>query len=144
MKKFRGRTISLLLALAVSLSAAALAGDAEKPKDGGKTGVSAPQETAVFQIPKLMEGTLLRDLAKALADHPGIVLAQVDKQAGGFHVTFEPKKTNPEAIQKVLSTVAKDVRLEKVMPADGKASGQDCGKCPHAKSCPGAKETPKK
>lgn len=140
MKRIQGRSVMLLLILAVCLTAGAIAGEAEKSKSEEK----AAQEMAIFQVPKLMEGTLLRDLVKSLAAHPGIVLAQVDKEAGSFNVTFEPKKTNPDAILKALSGVAKEIRLEKVVAADGKAASHDCGKCPQAKSCPGAKAAPKK
>ncbi len=140
MIRIRSRSILLLLVLAAAAATVVHSGETPKVKKVERTG----QETAVFQVPKLMEGTLLRDLVKALDSNPGIVLAQVDKASGSFHVTFEPKKTNPEEILKALSAVAKDVRLEKVVPADPKAAGSDCGKCPSAKSCPGAKASQKK
>lgn len=101
-------------------------------------------ETAVYTIPGLLEGSMLKDLAKTLAGKPGIMIAQLDPQAKTFNVTFDPKQTNPQQILETLKTVAKDARFDKVIAAQGTTGGPapDCGKCPHSKSCAGAK--PKK
>jgi copper chaperone CopZ len=100
----------------------------------------ATLEMAVYSVPKLMEGTLLRDVAKALSQHVGVTSAQADPEKGNLNVTFEPKKTNPDEILKTINGVAKDAKFVSVAPADPKAASHDCGKCPHASSCAGAKK----
>lgn len=132
----RMKTSLALMLLIVFTLGTALAADPTPTKS------SAPpaQETAVFSVPKLMEGTLLKDLAKALSAQPGVVAAQVDNAKGTFNVTFDPKKTNPDEILKTVASIAKDAKLVSVVPASGKAASDGCGKCPHAKSCAGAKK----
>ena len=106
-----------------------------------KAKAAAAQEVAVYDVPKLMEGVTLKSLAQALAKKPGIVAAQVDKETTTFNVTFDPKQTNPDQILTAIATVSKDAKLVKVMPASATATSKDnCGKCPHAKSCAGAKK----
>jgi len=122
------------------LCAAGVAAAADEAKSASK--VPADREVAVYAVPKLMEGTVLKDLAKALADAPGVLLAQVDKEKGTFNVTFETKKTDPEALLKTIQTVSKDATLEAITAADGKSpAGKDCGKCPHSKACPSTKKS---
>ncbi|TFG88097.1 MAG: hypothetical protein E4H17_02895, partial [Gemmatimonadales bacterium] len=54
----------------------------------GKSSAAGPQEVAVFSVPRLAKGSVLKDLAKALAGEPGIVLAQLDPAKKTFNVTF--------------------------------------------------------
>jgi hypothetical protein len=103
-----------------------------------KPGAAGSQEVAVFSVPKLAKGTLLQDLAKVLADKPGIVLAQMDTGKKTFNVTFDKQQTNPEEILKSVISVSKSAKLVGVMTADGKG-GPGCGGCPSAKKCAGAK-----
>jgi len=134
------RWIWMTLALALSLAAISAAGADEQAKKETKQEESKPAaQTAVLDVPNLMEGTLLRDLAKALNGKPGIIVAQVEKETKLFHVTFATEKTNPETILKTVQELAKEAKLLKVVPADAKAAGHDCGKCPKAKGCPGSK-----
>jgi copper chaperone CopZ len=106
-----------------------------------KSSAPATQEVAVFSVPMLMEGTVLKDLVKAVADKPGILSAQADSAKSTLSVTFETKKTKPDRILKALNSVSKDAKLVAVAPADARAAGKhDCGKCPLAKGCPGTKK----
>jgi hypothetical protein len=104
-----------------------------------KSGAAPSQEVAVFSVPKLAKGTVLKDLAKALADKPGIVLAQMDPEKKTFNVTFDKQQTNPEEILKSIGSVSKNAKLVGVTAADGK-SGPGCGGCPSAKKCGKAKK----
>jgi len=104
-----------------------------------KSSAAGPQEVAIFSVPKLEKGSVLKDLAKALADKPGIMLAQMDPEKKTFNVTFDKQQTNPEEILKSVSSVSKNAKLVGVAAADGK-SGPGCGGCPSAKKCAGAKK----
>ena len=103
-----------------------------------KSSPAGSQEVAVFSVPKLEKGNVLKDLAKALADKPGIMLAQMDPEKKTFNVTFNKQQTNPEEILKSVSAVSKKAKLVGIAAADGK-SGPGCGGCPSAKKCAGAK-----
>jgi copper chaperone CopZ len=104
-----------------------------------KSSAAGPQEVAVYSVPRLAKGSVLKDLAKALADKPGIVLAQMDPVKKTFNVTFDKQQTNPEEILKSVNSVSKNAKLVGVAAADGK-SGPGCGGCPSAKKCAGAKK----
>jgi len=104
-----------------------------------KSNAAGSQEMAVFSVPKLAKGNVLKDLAKALADKPGIVLAQMDPEKKMFNVTFDKQQTNPEEILKSINSVSKNAKLVGVAASDGK-SGPGCGGCPSAKKCAGAKK----
>jgi hypothetical protein len=104
-----------------------------------KSGAAGAEEVAVFSVPKLAKGSMLKDLAKVLADKPGIVLAQMDAANKTFNVTFDKQQTNPEEILKSISSVSKRAKLVGVAAADGK-SGPGCGGCPSARKCAGAKK----
>jgi hypothetical protein len=104
-----------------------------------KSSATGSQEVAVFSVPKLAKGSVLKDLAKALADKPGIVAAQMDPAKKTFNVTFDKQQTCAEEILKSVSTVSKNAKLVSVAAADGK-SGPGCGGCPSAKKCAGAKK----
>ncbi len=104
-----------------------------------QSNAAGPQEVAVFSVPKLAKGNVLQELAKVLADKPGIVLAEMDAGKKTFNVTFDNRHTNPEEILKSVSTVSKKAKLVGVMAADGKG-GAGCGGCPSAKKCAGAKK----
>ena len=130
----------LTLAAMFMIAICAGAGLAADPQPAKPAAPSA-QEMAIFSVPKLMDGTLLRDLAKALSAQAGVLTAQADAEKGTFNVTFDPKKTNPDVILKTVTAVAKDAKLVSVGPADPKAGAHDCGKCPSAKKCPGAQKT---
>lgn len=131
--------LKMSLAALLLLTICAGVGSAADPTPA-KSNAAPAQETAIYSVPKLMEGTLLKDLAKALSDQPGVVRAQIDSGKGTFNVTFEPKKTNPDEILKTITGISKDAKLVSVGPADPKAASQDCGKCPSAKTCAGAKK----
>jgi copper chaperone CopZ len=124
-----------VLVLLLCSAGLALAGEttAEKSSPAGS------QEVAVFSVPKLAKGSLLKDLANALADKPGIVLAQMDPEKKTFNVTFDKQQTNPEEILKAIGAVSKKAKLVGVVAAEGK-SGPGCGGCPSAKKCAGAKK----
>jgi len=97
-------------------------------------------ETAVFAVPDLADAGLVKHLTQALAKHKGVVAAKADAEAGKFLVTFEPDRTSPEALTKVVAKVAPKAKFETVQAADGKAAGADpCGKCPSKASCAGKK-----
>jgi copper chaperone CopZ len=104
-----------------------------------KSVATGPQEVAVFSVPKLEKGNVLKDLAKALADKPGIVLAQMDPEKKTFNVTFDKHQTNPEEILKSVGSVSKNAKLVSVAAAEG-VSGPGCGGCPSAKKCGKAKK----
>ncbi len=133
----RRMKLSLALVLLLVLGAGSVLAAEPTPTPSNAT---PALETAIFSVPNLMEGTLLRDLAKALSTQPGIQSAQADKDKGTFNVTFEPKKTNPDEVQKAVVAVAKDAKLVTIVAADGKAAHDGCGKCPSAKTCPGSKK----
>ena len=84
--------------LAFVLLSAGMAVGAEQGTE--KATPAGPQEVAVFSVPKLAKGSVLKDLAKALAEKPGIVLAQMDPEKKTFNVTFDKQQTNPEEILK--------------------------------------------
>ena len=100
---------------------------------------AAGPETAVFSVPKLLKGALLKDLAVALADNPGVLAAQADSAQKTFNVTFDRQRTNPDEILKAVSAVSKKAKLVAVAPATGGAKGPGCGGCPSARKCAGAK-----
>jgi len=105
-----------------------------------KSSAAGPQEMAVFSVPKLAKASVLKDLAKALADKPGIVLAQMDPVKKTFNVTFDKQQTDPEEILKSINSVSKNAKLVALEPATGAAKGPGCGGCPSAKKCAGAKK----
>ncbi len=127
-------SIAVLIFLALS-AGLVLAGEPTTEKSSA----AGPQEVAVFSVPKLAKGSVLKDLAKALADKPGVVLAQMDPEKKTFNVTFDKQQTNPEEILKSVNSVSKNAKLVGVAAADGK-SGPGCGGCPSAKKCAGAKK----
>lgn len=131
----RVKTLAPVLGLFLLLLATAALADEAPAKD-----VAPAAETAVFAVPDLADAGLVKDLTQALAKHKGVVAAKADAEAGKFLVTFEPGKTSPEALTKVVSKVAPKAQFETVQAADGKAAGADpCGKCPSKASCGGQK-----
>ena len=92
-------------------------------------------ETAAFAITNLADAKIVKALAKALSDKPGIISSGADKEKKLFTVTFEPGKTNAQEILKTLTAVAKDAKLEGAAAATEKPAGHDCGKCPKVKTC---------
>ena len=123
------RRIALFLLIALlSLPALAVDKAAEAPKG---------PETAVFEVSGLKDAALVKKLTLALADEAGILTAKADAEAGRFLVTFEPGKTNPEALTKALAKAEHGAKFEKVQPADAKAAKHDCGKCPSKSKCAG-------
>lgn len=138
MKRMRSIHIAVLLVLMSSLVVAVVEAPPASPEiKKNETG----QETAVFRVPGLEKGTLIKDLSKTLAEKPGIVSAQADKEKGLFKVTFDMAKTNPKEILKSLSSVTDQIKLDSVVAADSAAPAKkDCGKCPLASSCGGEKK----
>ena len=103
-------------------------------------GTEAPEqakgpEVATFAVPGVKDQAVVKGLTAALAKEAGVLAAKADGEAGTFMITFEPAKTNPEALTKVVVEVVPDAKLEKVQPADPKAAEHDCGKCPSKSSC---------
>ncbi len=97
-------------------------------------------ETAIFAVPGLTDAALVKDLTKALAKHKGVVAAKADAETGKFLVTFEPGRTSPEALTRIVAKVAPKAHFETVQAADGKAAGGDpCGGCPSKATCGGKK-----
>jgi hypothetical protein len=119
----------LLLAVCTGIALAA---------DPNPAPVAGP-ETAVFAVPKLMKGTLLKDLAVALAENPGVLAAQADSTQKRFHVTFDRQRTSPDEILKAVTGVSKKAKLVTVAPAMGGMKGPGCGGCPSAKKCAASK-----
>ena len=116
--------VLILLALATGIAVAA-----EK--------AARAHDIAVFSVPEMTKGGVLRDLAKALAGEPGIVKAKADRKGGTFKVTFDRQATEPARILKAVNTVSREATLVSVGPADLKAPGdKGCGGCPRAQSCP--------
>ncbi|MHB8079665.1 MAG: heavy-metal-associated domain-containing protein [Candidatus Krumholzibacteriia bacterium] len=131
----RTKNLALIPGLLLLLLATAALADDAPARD------AAPAtETAVFAVPDLADAGLVKNLTKALAKHEGVVAAKADAEAGKFLVTFEPGRTNPEALTKVVAKVAPKAQFETVQAADGKAAGADpCGKCPSKAGCAGKK-----
>jgi hypothetical protein len=125
-------SLATLLLLAVCTGIALAADPNPEPAAG--------PETAVFSVPKLLKGALLKDLAVALADNPGVLAAQADSAQKTFNVTFDRQRTNPDEILKAVSGVSKKAKLVAVASATGAAKGPGCGGCPSAKKCAGAKK----
>ncbi|MEW5764443.1 MAG: hypothetical protein ACOYXN_04490 [Acidobacteriota bacterium] len=102
---------------------------------------AAGQETAVFEVAKLSQGTVVKDLAGALAKEPGVVKAKADLDQGLFSVTFEHGKTNPEVLAKVVNAVAGESKLKEVVAAPGGAkAASGCGACPSRSTCSSKKK----
>lgn len=135
MRGSRSSTAALLLLVLFTGAAFAAQTVADTPK------TQPAHELALFSVPKLLEGTTLTDLAGALAKESGVVSAQADSAKDSFKVTFETKTTDPNRLLKAVTSVAKDAKLVAVMPAGAKAAAKDCGNCPHAKGCAGAKKS---
>lgn len=132
------RTLILTAALAALCTLTLVA--AENPPAAPAATKAAAQETAIYSVPDLAKGTLVKDLSKAVAGKPGVVSAQADTEKGQFMVTFEAGKTNPDEILKAVSAVAPKAKFEKAGPADPKSAAKhDCGKCPSKSTC-GAKK----
>jgi hypothetical protein len=132
------KTTIAILALTALCAVSLLA--AENPPAPPADPKAGAQETAIYSVPDLAKGTLVKDLSKAVAAKPGVVSAQADTEKGQFMVTFEPGKTNPQEILKAVSGVAPKAKFEKAGPADPKAAAKhDCGKCPSKSTC-GAKK----
>ena len=132
----RIKNLAPVLGILLLLLATAALADEAPARDAAPTA-----ETAVFAVPGLADAGLVKDLTKALAKHKGVVAAKADAEAGKFLVTFEPGKTSPEALTKVVAKVAPKAQFETVQAADGKAAGGDpCGKCPSKATCAGKKK----
>ena len=130
------RTKNLIAVIALAALFALTAIAAENPPAPAADAKSPVQETAVYSVPDLAKGTLVKDLSKAIAAKPGIVSAQAEAGKNQFMVTFENGKTNPDEILKTLRSVSPETKFEKVAPADPKAASKhDCGKCPSKSKC---------
>ncbi len=128
----RNLRVWVLLLSATMLAGAVLAADPAP---------AAAQETAVFEVAKLSQGTVVKDLAGALAKEPGVIKAKADMDQGLFSVTFEPGKTNPEALAKVVSAVVGESKLKEVVGATGGAkAATGCGACPSRSACSSKKK----
>jgi hypothetical protein len=130
------RAFLAVLVLLLSTAGAALAAD--KCAEHQKAGAAGPHEVAVFSIPKLEKASVIKQLAKALADKPGILQAQRDPEKKTFNVIFDKEQTSPDQILESVSAVSKEAKLVDVRAADGKDLSK-CGGCPSAKKCPSAK-----
>ena len=96
--------------------------------------LEAAQQTAIYTVPNL-DKALSKNLVKSLAEVEGILAAKPDTDSGIVAVTFESAKTDAKQIHEALSKLAPEAELDKVAPADAKAAGAGCGRCPHAKTC---------
>jgi hypothetical protein len=126
----KGR-FSPLFGIAILVASVGLTGGALLAEEPAKT-----HETAVFSVPGLSDQALIKNLAGALSKHEGVVSAKIEAQEGRCLITFDPGKTNPEALTKTVSAVAPESKLESTRPTEGKAGeGDACGKCPSKSSC---------
>jgi hypothetical protein len=75
----------------------------------------------------------LKDLAKILGQHKGVLAAKYDDQAKLLKVVLDPKLTSAKNVHKALAGSLTDLELKKV--GDTKWEAKDCGKCPHAAKC---------
>ena len=126
LKKFAIAALAL-----VALSA--FAGDAVTAP-ATKEAAKGP-ETAVFAVSNLKDAATVKSLNGALAKEVGVLSAKADVEGGKFLVTFESGKTTPEALGKVLATVAPETKFETVQAADASAAKHDCSKCPSKSTC---------
>jgi hypothetical protein len=118
------------------LSAAAAVAE-EAPKQDAPVA-----QTAVFAVPNLSDGAVVKGLTQALAKQEGVVAAKAETEAGKFLITFESGKTCPGTLTAVVTKVAPEAKLEGVHEADAKAAAHgDCGKCPSKATCQKAKKT---
>jgi copper chaperone CopZ len=122
----RNLRVLVLVLAALLTAAAAFAADP----------AASAQETAVFEVAQLSKEAVVKDLAKALANEPGVVKAKAEVDKGLFAVTFEPGKTNPETLTKAMTAVAGEVKLKEVIGAkSGAAVPSACGACPSRSAC---------
>ncbi len=133
----RVTSLAFILASALFLTATVSLAADTPAKD------SAPAaQTAVFSVPNLSDGAVVKSLTKALAKEKGIIAAKAEAEAGKFLVTFDTSKNSPEALARVVTKVAPEAKLDGVHNADTKAATHgDCGKCPSRSSCPKSKKT---
>ncbi|HPR62782.1 MAG TPA: cation transporter [Thermoanaerobaculia bacterium] len=117
------KSVAFFLFILIALVGILPAGDAKAP------------ETAVFQVQNLKDEAVVKKLTQSLATIEGVVSAKADAENSQFLVTFEPAKTNPEALTQALTKIDPQTKLEKVQPADANAAKHDCGKCPSKDKC---------
>ena len=115
-----------IAACAVTASVPALAAD-------------KPAETAVYAVPHLKDGAVMKELAGALAPIKGVVSAKADSTGAKFLVTFSPEMTAPETLTAAIAKVAPEAKFEGVTAAAGQAEASACGQCPSKATC-GAKK----
>lgn len=94
-----------------------------------------PSETAVYAVANLDKADMVKDLTKALTKVKGVTAAKADAEAGKFIVTFNPEKTNPDALTAVVTKVAADAKFEGVQAAEGSGEKSGCGACPSKATC---------
>ncbi len=94
-----------------------------------------PSETATYAVPHLDNADMVKDLTKALTKVKGVTAAKADAEAGKFIVTFNPEKTNPDALTAVVTKVAAEAKFEGVQAAEGSGEHSGCGACPSKATC---------
>jgi hypothetical protein len=105
----------------------------DTPQPAGEK-IEAAHQTAIYTVPNL-DKALSKNLVKSLAEVKGILAAKPETDSGIVSVTFETAVTDAKQIHEALSKLAPEAKLDKVVPADARAAGAGCGKCPHAKTC---------
>jgi hypothetical protein len=83
------------------------------------------------------EPEIMKDVAKVLGDHKGVLSAKLDTEAHVLRVVFDPQLTTADAVQKALGAKLADLTIKEVQ--DTTWEKKDCGKCPHAAKCKGKK-----
>lgn len=78
---------------------------------------------------------LAKDISKRLAVELGVVSSKSDFQRKGFSVAYDPGKTNPKRIHKIIKGISPNTKLEKVELIRDKSGKQGCGKCPRRNKC---------
>ncbi len=135
------RTKILVLSAAITMLLPAAAAVVFAEDAPAKESAPAAQ-TAIFAVPNLADGAVVKELAQALAKEKGVVAARAETESGKFLVTFESGKTCPGTLTAAVTKVAPEAKLEGVREADAKeAARSGCGKCPSKASCPKSQKT---
>lgn len=123
-----------IVAFAVFVSVGARsAGDCAAQDSANKEG-KKNVHVVTFTVPDQSKN-LAKDISKALAREPGVLSGKSDFERKTFSVTYDPDKTSPKRIQKIIMAIAPNAKLKKVALTREKSGKQGCGKCPRRNSC---------
>ena len=128
--------LSIIVALAATLVAPLAIADAPQAHHEAMT--IAAKEAQLTSAALTEKPEMIKDLAKSLATHKGILGLKHDAEAKLLRVVFDPGVTSTEALQKALTKTLPDLELAKV--EDTTWEPKDCGKCPSAAKCKGEKK----